>query len=192
MFFRVLGLVAAAQAWAGVVMAGDAHLSAYSAGRPPEGAASLCRSFPHACQRGPTSDRRPVDEARFLGVAASVNRAVNAAVSPGTVGENPWRVVERGSGDCTNYVTTKKQQLVAAGIPADRLLAAVVVGREDGLHAVLVLRLPSADVVLDNLTDRILPWMDTGYTFLKMQNPADGARWDIVLMGPRASRSGRS
>ena len=57
------------------------------------------------------------------------------------------------------------------------------------LHAVLVLRSASGDYVLDNLTDAVRPWAETGYTFLKMQDPAHGERWNLILLGPRARRA---
>ena len=124
----------------------------------------------------------------MLSAAQSINREVNRAITPGEIGRHPWRLIETGPGDCTNYVAAKKHRLIRAGVPADRLLAAIVLGQDNGLHAVLVLRLSTGDVVLDNLDDAIRPWARTRYTFLKMQNRADGGRWDIVLMGPRASR----
>ena len=84
----------------------------------------------------------------------------------------------------------KKQELIRSGIPAARLLAAVVLGQTEELHAVLVLRTATGDYVLDSMTDSVLPWSETGYTFLKMQSPRDGHRWDVILLGPRARRSG--
>ncbi len=124
----------------------------------------------------------------MLAAAQKINREVNRAITPGVIGSHPWRIVTEGPGDCTNYVATKKKKLVEAGVPASRLLAAVVVGDDNALHAVLVLRLATGDLILDNLDDAIRPWARTRYTFLKMQNPSEGAQWDVVLMGPRASR----
>ena len=50
-------------------------------------------------------------------------------------------------------------------------------------HAVLVVRTHKGDVVLDNMTSRILPWKRTGYAFLKMQNPEQPAKWDAIWAG---------
>lgn len=168
--------------------AGEVHLSSFSAGQPPEGISTFCRGFAGACHKA-RGRGASVDEAALLATAQVVNREVNRAITPGEIGRQPWRLVEAGPGDCTNYVAAKKHRLIQAGVPAERLLAAIVLGEDNGLHAVLVLRLPTGDLVLDNLDDAIRPWARTRYTFLKMQNGSDGSRWDIVLMGPRASRT---
>ena len=47
----------------------------------------------------------------------------------------------------------------------------------------LVMRTDDGDFVLDNLTSRILPWQATGYTFLRIQNPARPSQWSAVLAG---------
>jgi predicted transglutaminase-like cysteine proteinase len=173
---------------AGTASAGDLHLSSFATGQPPEGASALCRAFPGACHRGGGTGAGLRDDAAILAAAHGVNREVNRDISPGVIGSQSWRLIASGPGDCTNYVAAKKHRLLRAGVPADRLLAAVVRGDDAGLHAVLVLRLSTGDLVLDNLDDAIRPWSRTRYTFLKMQNPTDGSRWDVVLLGPRASR----
>jgi predicted transglutaminase-like cysteine proteinase len=172
----------------GAASAGTVHLSSFAPGQPPDGAAALCRAFPGACHKGGGASGALRDDAAILAAAQGVNREVNRDISPGVVGSHPWRLIKAGSGDCTNYVAAKKHRLMQAGVPADRLLAAVVIGEDAGLHAVLVLRLATGDLVLDNLDDAIRPWARTRYTFVKMQNPVDGSRWDVVLLGPRASR----
>ncbi len=37
--------------------------------------------------------------------------------------------------------------------------------------------------MLDNLTDRMLPWHRTGYSFLRMQEPNDPRRWNAIAAG---------
>lgn len=172
----------------GMATAGTVHLSSFAPGQPPDGVTALCRAFPGACHNAKSASGALRDDTAMLAAAQTVNREVNRDITPGVVGRNPWRLVKGGPGDCTNYVAAKKHRLVQAGVPADRLLAAVVRGDDAGLHAVLVLRLSTGDLVLDNLDDAIRPWARTRYTFLKMQNQADGSRWDVVLLGPMASR----
>jgi predicted transglutaminase-like cysteine proteinase len=53
---------------------------------------------------------------------------------------------------------------------------------------VLVLRTTTGDYVLDNLSSRIKTWQASRYTFLRMQNPANRSKWDVILLGPRAVR----
>jgi predicted transglutaminase-like cysteine proteinase len=84
--------------------------------------------------------------------------------------------------------------LIEQGIAADSLLISTVLDKKLNSHAVLVLRTDKGDMVLDNLTNRIMPWNKTGYTFLKLQNPKSLSRWDAVMAGdviqdrPTASR----
>lgn len=81
------------------------------------------------------------------------------------------------SGDCEDYAIAKKQALIGMGWAADQLLLAVVEGRERGHHAVLVVRTHEGDHVLDNLTDEITPWQETGYRFVIRQSAANPHAW---------------
>ncbi len=67
------------------------------------------------------------------------------------------------------------------------LSIAVVLDRQGGNHAVLVLRHGSVDLVLDSLTRRIRPWNQTGYTYLAMQSSDDKTQWEVVMNQPRDS-----
>ena len=46
----------------------------------------------------------------------------------------------------------------------------VVLGNRGEGHAVLTIRTPDADLILDNLTDAVLPWKETGYRFIKRES----------------------
>jgi predicted transglutaminase-like cysteine proteinase len=168
-------------------------LTAYAAAKPPVGALGACRAFAGACHhRNPPTPQ--IDDAGLLARASAANAAVNREVVPATDQalygrQNVWALPQHGQGDCKHLALMKKLLLVRSGVPASNLLLAVVIGSTEELHAVLVLRTKQADYVLDNLESRILPWTATGYTFLKMQDPADGAHWDAILQGPRARRS---
>jgi predicted transglutaminase-like cysteine proteinase len=134
-----------------------------------------------------------LDDASLLPRASAVNAEVNRRILPTSDQalygrQNVWALPQNDQGDCKHLALMKKLLLVRDGVPASNLLLAVVIGSTDELHAVLILRTNEADYVLDNLDTRILPWTATGYTFLKMQNPADGSHWDVILKGPRARR----
>ena len=170
-----------------------AFLPAKQAAPAPDGAASLCRTYPWACaevQGGGLSIGAQ------LAIAAQVNRAANAAIPAITdlaqYGRaEHWALPGQLGGDCEDYVLYKKQALIAAGIPANSLLIAVVLDRQEDPHAVLILRTDGGDHVLDNVTDRILPWGRTGYTFISMQDPDDPARWVMVFeQAPRRLAAG--
>jgi len=71
----------------------------------------------------------------------------------------------------------KKRDLIKAGIDPRKLLLATVLDTRKNAHAVLVYRSSQGDLVLDNLTNRIKPWSDTRYLFLRMQDPKQPRKW---------------
>jgi predicted transglutaminase-like cysteine proteinase len=108
----------------------------------------------------------------------TVNRAVRSVADRRQYGvADYWSYPRSGAGDCEDYALAKKRELVAMGLPANRLLLATVHSNRIGPHAVLVLRMDEGDYVLDNLTDEILPWWETGYAFLRVQNPSEPRLW---------------
>lgn len=165
------------------------HLTVYRPSQPPPGTETLCSAVPASCAGGKVAAARtPSSE---LALAGDINRNVNATLrplrDPDGVGRS-WTPPAGGIGDCKHYAVIKKQMLVKAGVDPGRLMLAIVAAGGPQMHAVLVLRTNERDVVLDNLSDRILDWRESGYTFLKMQRAGDGRRWDLILEGPRAQR----
>lgn len=151
----------------------------------PAGAHALCQTYDWACAR---SGRTITIDDSVLQVVHAVNLRANRNIRPiSDVAQ--YRVAERWAlptargGDCEDYALFKKRELVRAGIPPDQLFVATVLDRKRQSHAVLVLRTGSQDLVLDNLTDRILPWKRTGYTFLRLQDPGQPTGWVSVLAG---------
>jgi predicted transglutaminase-like cysteine proteinase len=59
-------------------------------------------------------------------------------------------------------------------------LLTVVFTPKNERHLVLVLRTNEADLVLDNLEQRVLDWRKTGYRVVAIQNPADESHWLLV------------
>jgi predicted transglutaminase-like cysteine proteinase len=51
-------------------------------------------------------------------------------------------------------------------------------------HAILTVKTDKGEFILDNQTDEILLWSDTGYRFVKRQSQADQNVW-IALGEPR-------
>jgi len=145
----------------------------------PEGATSLCRTYDWACAGATNAAPAGADVVKL---AAQVNRAANAAIRPIT-DQKQYAVAERWSlpsqrgGDCEDYALFKKHALIKAGISPDRLLIAAVLDRKRQVHAVLILRSDLGDFVLDNMTNRVLGWDKTGYTFLRMQDPRRPSQW---------------
>ena len=174
----------------------SAFLVAQKAINAPSGFIGLCNRYAWVC-KGSASSRMGTSDKMAL--ATNVNRAVNRQVREiedlrqyGK--EEHWALPTRRGGDCEDLVLLKKKMLIERGVPSSALLISTVLDRNLNSHAVLVLRTAAGDMVLDNLTNKILPWAKTGYTFLKLQNPKALSKWDAVLAGgvindrPTASR----
>jgi predicted transglutaminase-like cysteine proteinase len=163
----------------------DAHIAPRSHTEQPSGFVGLCKKYSWVC-----TDTQEVafTEEQMLKLARQVNTNVNKRVREvedlaqyGT--DEYWTLPTARGGDCEDIVLLKKKLLVEGGMSSSRLLMATVLDRRMNSHAVLVLRTASGDHILDNLNNRIIPWNRTGYTFLKMQDPASLNNWNSVLAG---------
>lgn len=175
---------------------GDRFLVPQKSTIEPAGFSGLCARYTWVCKQ---SSGATMSDANALKLAETVNLHVNRSVREiadvrqyGKV--EHWALPTKRGGDCEDLVLLKKKLLVARGIASKRLLMSTVLDKQLKSHAVLVLRTSKGDYVLDNLTNDILPWTDTGYTFLKLQNPKALSRWHAVMSGgvisdrPTASR----
>jgi predicted transglutaminase-like cysteine proteinase len=149
----------------------------------PSGAANLCATYDWACAR---KGRQMLIGEAALATAQAINLRANRSIR--SISDmQQYRVAERWAlptargGDCEDYAIYKKAALIKAGFPPDQLLIATVLDRTRQSHAVLVLRTGTQDLVLDNLTNRIVSWDKTGYTFLRLQDPRQPSRWVSVM-----------
>ena len=164
---------------------GNRFLVAQHATSQPPGSVGLCATYGWVCARTGTS---AMDEATALRLARKINTKVNRGTrhveDRRQYGrEEHWALPTARGGDCEDLVLLKKKQLVEAGVASGALLISTVLDRDMNSHAVLVFRTSGGDLILDNLTNKILPWSKTGYTFLKVQNPRALERWDAVMAG---------
>lgn len=111
-----------------------------------------------------------------------INRHVNATIREAD-DRAVYGIVERwdyptsGAGDCEDFALEKRKELIAHGVPRQSLLMTVVSDENGAGHAILTLRTDRGDFVLDNRTDKIQGWRDTGYVFVKMQSEKDPNSW---------------
>jgi predicted transglutaminase-like cysteine proteinase len=110
----------------------------------------------------------------------SVNQRVNSTIRLVTDSqhwgvEDRWDYPDDGYGDCEDLQLLKRRLLVQAGFPRRALRMAAVIDDEGG-HAVLMVRTDQGDLVLDNKTHAVLPWSQTGYTYVKREG-TNGAAW---------------
>lgn len=86
-------------------------------------------------------------------------------------------VARSGAGDCNDYAVTKRHQLTAEGWPARAVLLSEVATASGEHHVVVVVRTSGGDLVLDNLTDRIVPWFEKPYQWVRIQAPENPNYW---------------
>jgi len=118
----------------------------------------------------------------------AINVLVNKAIRPMNDEEiygkaEVWTYPDANVGDCEDYVLLKQRDLVQSGVPTSDLLITVVRKPDGEGHAVLTLRTDKGDFVLDNLTDQVRQWDETGYRFLKRQSSVDTGRWVSIREG---------
>lgn len=151
----------------------------------PDGAAAFCKTSQWACSR--FSGKTMSAEVLFQTAKATnlnINRQVPQIEDIDQYGvREHWALPGRKGGDCEDFALLKKRSLLDQGFASDRLLIATVLDRSGQNHAVLIVRTASGDYVLDNTTDAVKLWNKTGYSFLKIQDPANPRNWRAVLAG---------
>lgn len=109
---------------------------------------------------------------------ASVNQSVNARIRPSAV-QGDWSIYPT-TGDCNDYVVSKRHALLARGFPSSALLMSVVKTPSGTGHLVLVVKTSTGDLVLDNLNPEIRTAADVPYTWIKRQTSVDPWKWEAV------------
>jgi predicted transglutaminase-like cysteine proteinase len=157
--------------------------------RPPIGWVEFCIEQVHECAVKPAAARDVVLNAKAWASLIRINDWVNQAIKPitdldhwGTV--EKWSYPDDGYGDCEDYVLLKRRMLIEAGWPRSALLITVVRDRKGDGHAVLTARTDKGEFILDNQNDKILPWTETGYRYVKRQSQSDPNTW-VSLGDPR-------
>lgn len=150
----------------------------------PPGFTEACRVYRWLCSNETAATATLSDE-EIARLGAMVSRDVNGAVQQATDREiygtaERWALPSSGLGDCEDLALEKMRRLLDLGVPADRVVMAIVLDRHGENHAVLILHLGDAEIVLDSLTDRVVAPLETGYRMLAMQTSADRARWAMA------------
>jgi predicted transglutaminase-like cysteine proteinase len=158
---------------------------------PPIGWAEFCIEYAPECDTRRSLPRDVALSTRAWVELKRINVAVNTSIKPMTDMDH-WGVVERwnypddGYGDCEDYALQKRKLLVAAGWPREALLMTVVRDQNGNGHAILTVKTDRGEYVLDNQTNDVLLWADTGYRFVKRQSQSDPNVW-VSLGEPRAA-----
>lgn len=134
----------------------------------------FCDRHPGECEIDPAEARSVALTADIWRTVAVINRRVNRQIKPMTDMAH-WGVVDRwdfpedGRGDCEDYQLLKRKLLAEAGLPRRAMRMTVVIDEIGEGHAVLMVRTDRGDFILDNKTNAVLPWDQTGYTFVKRE-----------------------
>jgi predicted transglutaminase-like cysteine proteinase len=167
------------------------HVLVSEVARPPAGWVEFCARQPGECAGTTTAPRNLALSPEAWKDLGRVNKWVNETIKPLTDLEH-WGVVERwsypdgGYGDCEDYVLLKRRMLIQSGWPREVLLVTVVRDKKEEGHAVLTVTTDKGDYVLDNQTEDILLWSETGYRFVKRQSQSNPNVW-VSLGDPRSA-----
>lgn len=105
-----------------------------------------------------------------------INRGVNQRIRS-VKATTDWRI-DPESGNCNDYVVTKRHELLALGLPASALLIAVARTPAGEGHLLLLVRTDRGDLVLDNLSPEIRRRGETRYAWIKRQSARDASLWE--------------
>lgn len=168
------------RASAPAVMQGD--------GTPLKAWTELCDRMPAECAVDVTQPVRIELDRRTWDLLVAVNLRANEAIEPVSDPDH-WGVADRWDfaedfrGDCEDFSLVKRRDLIAAGLPRRALRMTVVINEVGEGHAVLTVLTDKGDLVLDNRTNKVMPWTSTGYRFVKRESQ-DFVGW--VKFGPFA------
>ncbi|RWK01997.1 transglutaminase-like cysteine peptidase [Mesorhizobium sp.] len=172
----------AAPAWAAGAMTTGGLTS------QPIGHYDFCRAHPSECNIRPDNlaPAKMTDGLwrRLTSVTARINAAVKPISDLDNYGKDEvWTYPDNGYGDCEDYVLEKRRQLYRMGMSLADLLITVVRKPDGEGHSVLTVRTDKGDYVLDNLTDKVKAWDETGYRFFKRQAIENTGRWVSIRDG---------
>jgi len=148
----------------------------------PIGHFEFCKANPAECAIRPrdTGPMKMTPELwdRISTVNIEINRAVTPMNDRDLYGlDEVWTYPVNGKGDCEDYALEKRRILNSSGISLANLLITVVRKPDGEGHAVLAVRSDQGDFILDNLSDVVKPWRETGYKYLKRQASYHTGRW---------------
>ncbi len=111
----------------------------------------------------------------LLAVLKQVNNRINRTIRPEADTADVWEL-NPTSGDCEDYVLSKRSALIRQGVSAGALRIAYTHTRRGEPHAILVVRTSQGDYVLDNLTNTVKTLRASGYNIRAMSSP-NVTRW---------------
>jgi predicted transglutaminase-like cysteine proteinase len=156
-------------------------MKVFGPAQPPHGFVRFCDSEPAHCQAAALAQERFFASPVRLSELDTVNRSVNAAITPLTdeelYGVAEFWTIPTVAGDCEDYALLKRKLLMEKGWPASALLVTVVRDEAGDGHAVLTARTAQGDFVLDNKLPEVKLWHATPYDFVMRQSYVNPRVW---------------
>jgi predicted transglutaminase-like cysteine proteinase len=144
----------------------------------------FCLRYPADCQPSSAQNARIDLNPQTIELIRRVNNNVNQAIAPRDKNyernlKDGWTIAP-SAGDCNDYAVTKRHMLLKNGLPSSALLLSVIKTPSGVGHLVLIVTTTKQDIVMDNLTEAIVPWQTTNYRWLKIQSAIDPRNWNQV------------
>jgi predicted transglutaminase-like cysteine proteinase len=154
----------------------------------PAGFISFCVRFADQCQAPQDAPATITLTDEAWQTLKQVNAAVNASIwaedDQAHYGRAEyWTIPTDGYGDCEDYALAKRKQLIGVGFPEPALRIAIVITPREARHAVLTVATDKGDYVLDNLSNAVVAWNATGYSWIERQDPRRPMTW-VSLQPP--------
>lgn len=148
--------------------------ASYAASAAPLGFQLFCLQQPAQCRGGGKPQIALTGE--VLERIQRVNSQVNRSIRPrNDSGPDVW-TLGASAGDCEDYVLSKRNALMNAGLPASALRMAHVRTRDGIDHAILIVKTDLEDLVLDNLVGDVVPLNRVSYRIIAVSS-ADPMVW---------------
>lgn len=159
-----------------------ASIAAGSVTSAPIGWVQFCADNPVDCRARSAQARDLTLTSATFAQLVRINLAVNREIDQVTDREHFgvdefWTYPVDGKGDCEDLVIEKKRRLALIGVPREAMLITVVRDHNGDGHAVLTVKTDRGDYILDNFTNEIMLWHETGYRFIKRQSQTDPNVW---------------
>lgn len=143
--------------------------------RPIAAWIDFCRREPGECAVDARAPATIQLNPRIWQTIVSTNRNVNSAIRAVTDQEHwgipdKWDIPSDGMGDCEDFQLLKRKLLAESGLSRRAMRMTVVIDELGEGHAVLMIRTNRGDLVLDNKTNTVSPWFETGYVFVKRES----------------------
>ncbi len=156
-------------------LTGGSSVAVTGTARPIAAWVTFCETYAAECSVRPGEPASIALTPAIWNTVVSVNRRVNRTIRAVTDMEqlnvaDRWDLAESGAGDCEDFQLLKRKLLADAGLPRRAMRMTVVIDEKGEGHAVLTLITDRGDLILDNKTSTILPWRQTGYTFIKRES----------------------